>query len=57
MELFELEKKREMLLKKIQNLGDMRNGSLSVRYQKCSKTPCVCNDPKHLAIKDMLQNS
>lgn len=47
MELFELEKKKDELFKKVQNLGDMRNGSLSVRYQKCSKTPCVCNDPKH----------
>ncbi len=47
MKLFELEKKRNVLLKKIQNVGDMRNGSLSVRYQRCSKSPCVCDDPKH----------
>src|SRR3990172_1142503 len=25
----------------------MRSGSLSVRYQRCSKSPCVCDDPKH----------
>jgi len=47
MELTELEKKRDRLLREIQNLGDMRSGSLSIRYQKCSKSPCVCDDPKH----------
>ncbi len=47
MELSELEKKRDELFEKVQNLGDMRNGSLSVRYQRCSKTPCVCDNPKH----------
>jgi hypothetical protein len=47
MELYELEKEKKRLLREIQNLGDMRNGSLSIRYQRCSKTPCVCDDPKH----------
>ncbi len=47
MKLLKLEKKRNRLLRKIQNLGDMRSGSLSIRYQKCSKSPCVCDDPKH----------
>ncbi len=47
MKLLELEEKRRRLLKKIRNLGDMRSGSLSIRYQKCSKSPCVCDDPKH----------
>lgn len=47
MTLSELEKEKDRLLREIQNLGDMRNGSLSVRYQRCSKSPCVCDDPKH----------
>lgn len=47
MELSVLEKKRDEILKKIHKLGDMRKGSLSVRYQRCGKSPCVCDDPKH----------
>ncbi len=47
MELSDLEKQRDNLLRKIRDLGDMRSGSLSVRYQRCSKSPCVCDDPKH----------
>jgi len=47
MKLSELEREKEKLLERIQGLGDMRSGSLSVRYQRCSKSPCVCDDPKH----------
>lgn len=47
MKLYELEKEKDKLLKEIQSIGDMRSGSLSVRYQRCSKSPCVCDDPKH----------
>ena len=47
MKLYELEKEKDRLLKEIQGVGDMRSGSLSVRYQRCSKSPCVCDDPKH----------
>lgn len=47
MTLRELEQEKRRLLSEIQNLGDMRNGSLSVRYQRCSKSPCVCDDPEH----------
>jgi hypothetical protein len=47
MELMALEKKRAGILKKIQGLGDMRSGSISVRYQQCGKRPCVCHDPGH----------
>jgi hypothetical protein len=47
MELTDLEKQRDNLLRKIHDLGDMRSGSLSIRYQRCSKSPCVCDDPKH----------
>src|SRR3990172_3911481 len=47
MKRYELEKEKDRLLKEIQGVGDMRSGSLSVRYQRCSKSPCVCDDPKH----------
>ncbi len=47
MELSKLLAHRDNLLKKIRQLGDMRNGTLSIRYQRCSKSPCVCDDPKH----------
>ncbi len=47
MELSEMEKQRDSILRKIQDIGDMRSGSLSIRYQRCSKSPCVCDNPKH----------
>jgi hypothetical protein len=34
MGLSELEREKEKLLERIQGLGDMRSGSLSVRYQR-----------------------
>jgi len=47
MNIFTLEKKKAKILNKIKNLGDMRRGSLSIRYQRCGKSPCICDDPKH----------
>ena len=47
MNLSELEGEKKRLLKEIGSLGDMRIGSLSVRYQRCGKSPCVCDDPLH----------
>lgn len=47
MRLADLEAKRVKLLKELSQLGDMRSGSLSVRYQKCGKHPCVCHEPNH----------
>ncbi len=47
MGLSELEREKGKLLERIQGIGDMRSGSLSVRYQRCSKSPCVCDDPQH----------
>lgn len=47
MSISDLEAKREELLKALSQLGDMRSGSLSLRYQKCGKHPCVCHEPKH----------
>ena len=47
MRLSDLEAKRAELLKSLAQVGDMRSGSLSMRYQKCSKHPCVCHEPGH----------
>jgi len=47
MRLPDLEAKRSELLKALSQVGDMRSGSLSVRYQKCGKHPCVCHEPNH----------
>lgn len=47
MTIYTLEKKKDKILNKIKDLGDIRRGSLSVRYQRCGKSPCVCDDPKH----------
>jgi hypothetical protein len=47
MRLSDLEGKREKLLKELSQVGDMRSGSLSLRYQKCGKHPCVCHEPNH----------
>lgn len=47
METTQLEKRRDALLAELHDLGDMRSGSLSERYQRCSRSPCVCDDPKH----------
>jgi len=48
MTLTELEKQREGILRKIETLGDMRSGSISVRFQKCGKRPCVCHSQDHI---------
>jgi hypothetical protein len=42
-----LEREKAKLLRKLESVGDMRKGSLSVRFQKCGKSPCACDDPKH----------
>ena len=47
MRLPDLETKRTELLKELSQVGDMRRGSLSMRYQKCGKYPCVCHEPGH----------
>ena len=47
MRLGDLEAKRKKLLVELSGVGDMRSGSLSVRYQKCGKYPCVCHEENH----------
>lgn len=48
MTLSELEKQKKRLLEKIVTLGDMRSGSISVRFQRCGKRPCACHSPGHI---------
>ena len=48
MTLSELEQQKEGILKKIEGLGDMRSGSISVRFQKCGKLRCICHGPGHV---------
>ena len=47
MDIASLEKERDRLLGELAQLGDMRSGSLSERYQRCSWSSCLCHDPKH----------
>jgi len=42
-----LEGKKAGILKELEGLGDMRTGTVSIRYQRCGKSPCACDDPKH----------
>lgn len=46
MKLTDLEKERDDVLRKIERLGDMRSGSISIRYQRCGKSPCICHEAK-----------
>ena len=40
-----LEKTREGILTQISSLGDLRRGSLAVRYVPCGKNGCHCTKP------------
>ena len=42
-----LEKKRKGLYQKLEALGDLRRGTISVNYRKCGKKKCVCARPGH----------
>jgi hypothetical protein len=50
MNRFELLQERNLILQEIAMLGEMRSGTLSMRYQKCSTKNCHCKakgDPGH----------
>jgi len=47
MNLSELELRREKLLSEIGKIGDMRSGTISVRFQRCSNRSCVCRTSGH----------
>jgi Family of unknown function (DUF6788) len=47
MNLNELQKRRLEIQLAIKQLGIMRSGSLSIRYQKCGKAKCICKSKGH----------
>ena len=42
-----LESERKALLKKLDEIGDLRRGTISVNYRKCGKKNCACAKPGH----------
>lgn len=42
-----LEKQRDELYEKLQNVGDFRRGGISVIYRKCGKKNCACAQEGH----------
>jgi hypothetical protein len=45
--LLSLEKKREDLYRKLEEIGDFRRGTISVTYRKCGKKNCACTREGH----------
>ncbi len=43
----ELEGRRAEVLKRIEEIGDMRRGSIAERYRQCGKHPCCCEEADH----------
>ena len=43
----ELEGRRTAVLKQIEEIGDMRRGSIAERYRQCGKHPCCCEQADH----------
>jgi hypothetical protein len=43
----ELEGRRVALVKQIEEIGDMRRGSIAERYRRCGKHPCCCEQADH----------
>lgn len=46
-ELNKLLKKRKALHIKLENIGDLRRGTISVNYRKCGKKNCICTKEGH----------
>lgn len=46
MQIEKIEKQIDGIKKKLQNLGDMRPGSLSRQYNVCGVAGCGCKDPR-----------
>jgi hypothetical protein len=42
-----LERQRMEILTQMQQLGDMRRGSVVEQYLPCGKAPCCCKKPGH----------
>jgi hypothetical protein len=47
MTIVDLERQRSKILSELASLGDMRSGSISVRYQHCGKSSCICHTAGH----------
>jgi len=45
--LSELESTRAQLFRQLQELGDLRRGTISVLYRKCGKKNCACAQEGH----------
>lgn len=45
--LEQLEDKRNTLFRKLEEVGDLRRGIISVNYRKCGKSNCVCAKEGH----------
>lgn len=45
--LEQLEDKRKALFRKLEEVGDLRRGTISVNYRKCGKSNCVCAKEGH----------
>lgn len=43
----ELEEKRKALFRKLEEVGDVRRGIISVNYRKCGKSNCACAREGH----------
>jgi hypothetical protein len=44
----DMERKRDILYKQLQETGDFRRGIISVTYRKCGKNNCACAQEGHL---------
>lgn len=42
-----MEDKRKALFRKLEEVGDLRRGIISVNYRKCGKSNCVCAKEGH----------
>jgi hypothetical protein len=47
MTITQIEARRTELLEELVRVKDMRSGTISVRYQRCSNSSCVCRGPNH----------
>jgi hypothetical protein len=47
MKLKELQRRRSEIQVAMNEIGIMRSGSLSIRYQKCGKAKCICKSKGH----------
>ncbi|MFQ5825491.1 MAG: DUF6788 family protein, partial [bacterium] len=56
-ELNKLLKKRKALYPKLENIGNLRRGTISVNYRKCGKKNCACAKPGHTGHPQYLRTT